>query len=370
MAKKKSRKKQKKNLIQLLKTSWFWRIYCALLVVFVVALAIGLGVLSGVMGEYEATRPVHAAEKLLEKLNARNWQEIYSMDESAKALTQETPDQYAEYMNNLTTGYDFSLKNILSLNENEAKYNVMMNGQKFAELTLEHSGEVTGHGFNHWQVKNLTTTAMAASQYTITAPADSTVSVNGQVLSQDLIIQRDIPTEAAGNLPDGVIAPTMVKYAVNMSFGAPENVTVTDKNGNAQAVTQEDDHSWSAPMAYDDSIKAQVEEAVVKWGRRLAAYTTDDYSKYDLYNACINPSPARTYIRNMENQWAASHSGVDFKDIKTYDYYVYSDSCFSCRISFDYIVHYKAGDKTYPTLYTLYFAKDGGSFKLYSFTMN
>ena len=109
---------------------------------------------------------------------------------------------------------------------------------------------------------------------------------------------------------------------------------------------------------------------MVKWGRRIAAYTTGDYSKSDLSNACINPSPARTYIRNMENQWAASHDGYDFENIKTYDYYIYSDKCFSCRVSFDYIVHYKAEDKSYPTLYTLYFYKSGDNFKLYSFTMN
>lgn len=370
MAKKKSRKKQKKNLFILLKESWFWRIYCALVVLFVIGLVIGLSVLSGVMSEYEDTRPIYTARDVLATLNARNWSEIYSMDESAKTLTQETPEQYAQYMNELTTGYEFSLKNILSLNEDEARYNVMMNGQKFAELTLEHSGEKTSHGYDRWQLKTLATTAMAANQYTITAPADSTVAVNGQTLTEANIIQRDIPTEAAGNLPDGVMAPTLVKYGVNMSFGAPESVTVTDKNGSAQEVTQDSENSWSAGLAYDDSIKAQVEEAVIKWGRRLAAYTTDDYSKSDLSSACINPSPARTYIRNMENQWAATHSGVDFENIKTYDYYVYSDSCFSCRISFDYIVHYKAQDKTYPTLYTMYFAKDGGNFKLYSFTMN
>lgn len=370
MAKKKIRKKQRKNLIQLLKESWFWRIYIALLAVFVVALCIGLSILSGVMGEYEQTRPIHTAETVLDTLNARSWQEIYAMDESAKSLTQETPDQYAAYMNELTAGHDFSLKNILSLVETEAKYNVIMDGQKFAELVLEHSGEVTSHGFDNWKVKTLTTTAMAAREYTITAPADSTVSVNGQALGQELIIERDIPTEANGNLPDGVAAPTLVKYGVNMSFGAPENIAITDKNGNAQEVAQVDEKTWSAPLAYDNSIRAQVEDAVIKWGRRLAAYTTDDYSKHDLAAACVNPSPARTYIRNMENQWAASHDGVDFKNIKTYDYYVYSNNCFSCRISFDYIVHYKSQDKTYPTLYTLYFAKDGGSFKLYSFTMN
>lgn len=371
MAKKKTRKKQKKSLIALLRTGWFYRIYFGVLALFIIALAVGLSVLSGVMEEYESTRPIHTAESLLETLNQRDWTQIYNMDESARALTQETPDQYAQYMQSLTEGYEFRLKNILSLDENETRYNVMMEDRKFAEMTLEHSGEKTDHGFEGWKLKTLSTTAMAANEYFITAPADSTVQVNGQTLTEADIVQKDIPTEAAGNLPDGITAPTMVKYGVQMSFGAPENIIVTDRNGAAQSVTQDDEHNWSCTLAYDDaSIKAQVESAVIQWGRRLAAYTTDDYSKHDLAAACINPSPARTYIRNMENQWAATHSGVDFSNIQTDSYYIYSPSCFSCRISFDYIVHYKSEDKTYPTLYTLYFAKDGGSFKLYSFTMN
>lgn len=367
MAKK---KKQKKSILRLMRESWFYRIYFGLLALCAVALAIGLSVLSGVMREYEETRPVHAAEEVLDVFNRHSWQEIYALDASAKKLKQETADQYAQYMEGLTSGQSFTLKSVLSIVEDEQKYSVMLGDKKFAELTLEHSGEVTKHNFAHWQIKALETQAMASSEYTITVPADSTVQVNGLTLTQEDIIESGIATEAAGNLPDGVNEPTMVKYGVYMSFGAPENIVVTDKNGNPQEVNQDDERSWSCTLAYDDeTIKAKVEESVVKWGRRIAAYTFGDYSKSDLSNACINPSPARTYIRNMENQWAAKHDGYDFQNMQTYDYYVYSDSCFSCKISFDYIVHYTKQDKTYPTNYTLYFAKDGGTFKLYSFSI-
>ena len=368
MAKKK--RKQKKSILRLMKESWFYRIYFTLLALCIAALTVGLGVLSGVMQEYEQTRPVHAAEEVLEVFNRHAWQEIHALDASAKKLKQETVDQYAQHMESLTAGQDFYLKNVLSIHEDEAKYNVMLGDKKFAELILEHSGETTKHNFALWQVKELETQAMASSEYTITVPADSTVQVNGLTLTDEDIIESGIATPAEGNLPEGVIAPTMVKYGVYMSFGEPENIVVTDKNGNHQEVTRDDDHSWSCDLAYDDaSIKAKVEENVVKWGRRLAAYTFGDYDKIDLSNSCINPSPARTYIRNMENQWAAAHDGYDFQNMRTYDYYIYSDSCFSCKISFDYIVHYTKQDKSYPTNYTLYFAKDGGSFKLYSFSI-
>lgn len=369
MAKKKHKQK-KKNLLQLLKEGWFYRIYFAVMLLCFAALAIGLVTLHGVMEEYEQTRPVHFAQSIMDAVNQRDWSQVYEMDESARKLRQETPEQYAQYMNELTQGKTFTLKSVLSINDAERKYNILMDGQKFAEMVLEPSGETTAHDFEHWRLKSISTTAFAASEYTVTAPADSVVYVNGQALTQADIIESGIATEADGNLPEGVPAPTLVKYGVYMSFGTPDSVTVTDKSGKAQEVTQLDERNWSCGLAYDDSIKAQVEGEVVKWGRRIAAYTTGDYSKSDLSRACINPSPARTYIRNMENQWAAAHDGYDFQNIKTFDYYIYSDSCFSCKISFDYIVHYKKQDKSYPTNYTLYFAKDGGQFKLYSFTMH
>ena len=367
--KKKARRAKKKTLLQLLRESWFYRIYFGLLALCAVALAIGLITLHGVMREYEQTRPVHSAEAFLDVLNRRDWAQIHDIDEGAKRLKYETTEQYAQYMDELTAGKEFTLKNVLSIDESEQKYNLLLDGQKFAELTLAQSGETTKHNFAQWQLKSLEITASQSNEFTVTAPSDSIVRVNGQTLGAQDILEAGLPTEADGNLPDGVAAPTLTKYGVYMFFSEPDEITVTDRNGIAQEPTQDGERSWSCGLAYDDSIKAQVESNVVTWGRRLAAYTTGDYDKIDLSNACINPSPARSFIRNMENQWAAAHNGYDFQNIQTSDYYVYSDSCFSCKISFDYIVHYRQQDQTYPTKYTLYFAKDGNTFKLYNFTM-
>ena len=58
MAKK---RKKRRSLLQLLRESWFYRIYFGVLALCAVALVIGLVVLSGVLEEYEQTRPVHSA---------------------------------------------------------------------------------------------------------------------------------------------------------------------------------------------------------------------------------------------------------------------------------------------------------------------
>lgn len=367
MAKK---KKAKKSLLYLLRTSWFYRIYFGVLMLCAVALVIGLKLEGEMLKEYEQTRPVHSAEAVLNMLNQRDWSQLQAMDESAKKLRYAGADQYAQYMDELTYGSAFTLKNVLSIDENEQKYNVLMGEKKFAEMLFVQSDETTAHGFKNWKLESIATTVLDADQYTITVPSDFTVQINGTTLSDEDILESGISMGIESNLPEGVTAPVLTRYGVNTAFGKIENLSITDGKGNSCEPVQDGENSWSCGLAYDESVRAKCEDGVITWGRRLAAYTTGDYDKFDLSGACVNPSPARTFIRNMENQWAAAHSGYDFENIKTFDCYVYSDTCLSCKISFDYIVHYKKEDKTYPTAYTLYFVKDGGKFKLYSFTMD
>ena len=87
MAKKNTRKTKKRNIIQLLREGWFYRIYFALLLICAVALAFGLNTLSKVMAEYESTRPIYCAQEVLDTINARSWHEVYAMDESAKSAS-------------------------------------------------------------------------------------------------------------------------------------------------------------------------------------------------------------------------------------------------------------------------------------------
>lgn len=369
--KKKASGRKRKSFTQLLKESWFYRIYFLLLLLCAVALALGLRQLWVIAAEYEETRPIHSAEPYLELFEQRDWNALQAIDVSADALKYDAEGQYVQQMDALLREGEFSLKSIVTIDEREQQYNLLLDGRKIGELTLEQSDEMTKHGMARWQLKQLETQVLTLHEYSVTVPADSVVTVNGMALGESDILERDIPVVDSNNLPDGVTAPTLVRYGVHMNSLQPENIVVTDRHGATQVPEQDGEYSFSWGLAWDDAqIKAQVEENVVTWGRRIAAFTSNDYDKGYLYTACINPSPARTYIRNMENQWAPGHNGYDFENIETGEYYIYADSCFSCRISFDYILHYPSGDRKYPTRYTLYFAKDGSRFKLYSFTMD
>lgn len=369
--KKGTAKRRRGSVFQLLKESWFYRIYFGVLALCALGLILGLCVLNGVMREYEETRPIHSAEPVLALFEQRDWARLREMDESATQLKYDAPEQYAAQLEELTQGGEFTLKSIVTISEAEQQYNILMDGRKIGEMTLEKSGETTKHGFERWRLKRLATQAFVMREYTITVPSDSSVVVNGQVLTEADVQERDIPAVDSANLPESVKAPTLTRYGVKMLDGEPGDIVVTDKNGAAQTLTQDGENSYSCGLSWDDAtIKERCETEVVKWGRRLAAFTSNDYSKIDLSNACVNPSPARSYIRNMENQWAQDHEGYKFKNIETSEYFIYSNDCFSCRMRFDYIIQYAQGDRSYPTQYTLYFARGGGGFKLYSFTID
>lgn len=363
--------RRRRSVLQLVKESWFYRIYFGALALCALGLILGLSVLSGVMREYEETRPIHSAEPVLALFEQHDWARLRELDASAAQLKYDAPEQYAAQLEALTQGGEFTLRNIVTISEDEQQYNILMDGQKIGEMILEKSGEKTKHGFERWRLKSVTTQAFVMKEYTITVPSDSSVTVNGQALTEADVKERDIPAVDSANLPEGVNVPTLTRYGVQMLDGGPEDIVVTDRNGAAQTLVQEGENSYSCGLSWDDAaLKERCEADVVKWGRRLAAYTSNDYSKIDLSNACADPSPARSYIRNMENQWAQDHEGYKFKDIETGEYFIYSNDCFSCRMRFDYVLQYAQGERSYPTQYTLYFVRGGGGFKLYSFTID
>ena len=84
---------------------------------------------------------------------------------------------------------------------------------------------------------------------------------------------------------------------------------------------------------------------------------------------CADGSPAYASISAFDDSTGANKKPESFQNIVTSNYYMYSDTCFSCHVSFDYLSKFTAQVvKTYPTTFTLYFVQQNGG-RLYSFTL-
>ena len=238
------------------------------------------------------------------------------------------------------------------------------------EFTLMKNGQVDEYGFEGWTLDTMKTTGVLRSEtYRVTAPTKSTVYVDGQALTDDKIIERDIPIFTVEDLPDGAHVPTDCVYEFTRYFGV-DQVRVVDQYGEENALTEQG-NTYTAAFNYDDSrLAPELEERVIQVVRRLSCFMTDDYSRSRLYKDLIEDSKAYSYVKRFDLNWIAKHKSYEFSNMQVNNYVSYSDDCFSAEARYDYtIIYRKADPETYPTAYRLFFKKVKDEWYLYDFTL-
>jgi len=84
---------------------------------------------------------------------------------------------------------------------------------------------------------------------------------------------------------------------------------------------------------------------------------------------CAGGSPAREMFKNYSNRWATPHRATDFQNVQVSEFYAHSEDCFTCHITFDFVLATSSGNKSYPTAYTFCIIRQGGKGKLYNLLM-
>lgn len=378
------KRRKKKSIFR----STFYRIYFAAVILCILGIVFGVRYLDGILADFESAQPVHTARDAARMFENADFETIYSLDSSVATMEGIDKAYYIESMQEIAAGRTVSWTEAYSPSEDEKVYRVFLDDDKFAEFSLVPSGKKTQHGNRLWKLDGVTTyvtiaepepeptpeptpEAPAAEMITctITVPSSFKVVVDGKAMDANNVVTADIPTASAGLLPKGVPSPTLIRYAFMSETGAPV-IEVTDESGAVQPVNQDSETDWSTPLPQNPELKEEFEAAVVKVAQRISSYSAKDASEGSVLQYCAKNSPARNSIKNFDNTWGTPHNGAKFENVVSSDYYMYSDSCFSCKVSFDYVARFsKSTIKTYPTTYTLYFIKEGGTGKLYNFTL-
>ena len=360
--------KQKVNM----RSSWYYRIYFGLLALSVAAIIVGVVFLWGVLEDYEQARPKYVADEVVDIYATRDFETLYEKDTAVvEYFVNETKQDYVAYMQGACYNSDFSWEEAFSGNENEKAYVILKDGERFAKAVLEPTGEKSKYGSTLWQLKNVSTMGLTPSTCTVTVPSTYTVAVNGRTLGEADVQEANIAIDATGKLPSKVPDPTMTRYAISMYFGGTPEIVVTNEAGETLEVTAgETEDSYVCPWPTDESIKTKYEMTIAKYAQKLANYTSEDLSRSGMLSYVENSSPAEKTIKSYSNYWYPSHKSTKMKNVVTDNYQVYSDDCFSCTVSFDYVVSYaNRADNTYPTKYTLYFHVTKKGCLIYNFTI-
>ena len=377
--------RKKKSILH----SRFYQIYFAVVLLILIAMVVGRIWLNGVLVDYEASQPGHVAEQVAALFENGDYEAIYSLDTAARQIADGDRAFYLESMQALANGRNVAWSDAFSADENERRYNVTLDGEKFATFTLVPSGQTTAHGNTLWQLGSVTTLVQVEEpeptpeptpepeptpapptgmQCRIQAPSGDTVTVDGVTLTSENATVTTKGVVPDDFLPQGVTGLSYAVYDYTALSDAPQ-VSVTDALGAPRQVTQSGDNVWICALPGDAAFQQQYGDAMFSLAKRIAKVTARDSSVNSVKKYCAPGSPAWTIFDNYSNRWATPHSGSDFQNAAISEFYVHSQDCFTCHITFDHILRTKNGDQTYPTAYTFCVIRKDGRAKLYNLRM-
>jgi len=371
-------KNKKTNLLD----SKFYRVYFTCLAAAVVVILVGTVWLMTVLRDVESAQPIYVARQVAQLFEAKDFSDIYGLDTSAQQIAQGDKDFYVENMNEIAAGKTVDWSEAFSTDEERHRYNVTLDGERFASFTVVPNGETTARGSKLWTLGAVTTYVkldessaqseefVPAATYacTITAPKGYAVTVDGEAVSTANAIATETPLFEDGFLPSGVEAPMLVKYEYDSPAPNP-TVAVTDATGAEMTLEHPSDYEWSCALRESTELQSQFSKAAYALAQRIARFTSKDGSKDAILKYCAKDSPARKKFNDLSNQYATPHSDIAFQNESVTEFYELSPECFTCHVTFDYLMKTKAGVKTDHTTYTFCVVKQGGSGKLYNLLM-
>ena len=375
--------KRLKTLPGKLKRLWgslFYRIYFITVAVVLIAIFIGLRWLTGVVADYEVAEPSHVAEEVAKMFEDGDYDAIYDLDTSAQEIAEGDKAFYVQSLKDVSAGKRVSWS-FATGSDAERRYTVTLDGGRFADFTLVPSGQTTSHGNTLWQLGSITTHVVTESAIMaadpnmascrIQAPAEYTVTIDVNPLTDADIIRRGISIlPDKFELPKGVTAPTLVEYGFNSEAEKPE-IAVTDSSGAAMDIRESSENIWVCMPREDSDMKAKCQDSVEKIAERIAKFTSQDLSQGAVRESAVPESPAEKQLKNFNNSWAPTHKRVSFENMEVSEFYVLSDDCFVCHVTFDFIItSVRNNDYPYHTEYTFCITKYRNGGRLYNLTFN
>jgi hypothetical protein len=193
------------------------------------------------------------------------------------------------------------------------------------------------------------------------------VTVDGETLSADNATTSEKALFEADFLPPGVANPTLVEYLYDAKSPNPQ-VEAADGTGAPMPVeaVEGKELTWSCALKSDEAYAQQYGSAAIALGKQVAKFMNKDAKKKAIERVCAKGSPAEAIFDNLNNTYATPHSGISFKDEAVSEFYVLSQDCFTCRVSFDTILNTEKGEAVYPTAYTFCVIKEGDVGKLWN----
>ncbi len=344
----------------------FYSVYFLLIVIFLIAVHIGLRVVRVYLADYESAQPQYEAQRVF---NTYYGDGTYTSLVKAADLAlsrYESPEAAAAYLHAYTEGKTITYSSIRTGLDEAKKYIVKADDVKFSAFTIRPGAQKSEKGFPLYELDSLELYCAGQESVRVTAPRGDTVLLNGIALGEDALTGEETRHESCEHMPEGVEGIVFVTYAVDGLYEAPASIEVREPGGASVPLTQESDGTYSASFLYSDTLKDAYSDYVVAAAQALAAYMEND-GRFSTAAAYIDPdSELYVNIRTSETYFVIDHSSYEFEDVRTSEFYGYDENTFSCRVSMVHVLHrYGSADYRDYLDMTFYLRRVGDRFLIY-----
>ena len=364
----------------------FWLVWLIILVVILVAWAIVLRNVSGLLVEYEEAQPKYEAEHIFnEYFKSGDYEYLITHADNIKISPAEDLDKVVAYVGGLFDGIDgeWTLTQTASAEADVLKFTVSIGTHHVADFSLVKSGKVsTKLKTDLYKLGSIDLDVSATHGANIYAPINAIVKVNGRALGSDFRYGDPVVLDEAVYFPAGdASARTMQNYFIDGLFLEPE-ITVTSADGSVEyTLSHDEEHaSWRADGDYinrlvldynkaiedekarreeerkreNDAIRADIGPYVVK-----AVQTFAEWMQNETNTATRNKyfDTSSEYFRSIgklvSQSYIMDHKGHRFDDVTDENYrYVNDDkTAIAAHVKFTHVLfdcYDKYADKSYP----------------------
>jgi hypothetical protein len=317
--------------------------------------------------QYQATLPIHTAEKVTEHFNAHDVEYIWNNMSSRPQVTAfEDETVVKDYITKLISDKSFICAEAEGSTDSDPEFYVKTSdGLVVAKIELdEDTTKKLPYGNKAWKEGRLEFYTAAVFEANISAPATYKVFVNGKELNASHLSGDIAESELNQYVTPYAEIPGTANYQITGLYKKPV-VTAKDYLGNdCECVYDENKDTYTVNFIKDFDGKDELSEYALKFTSTFANYVSQDAGAYALDKYFPSGSKQLSYIkRNSSRQLYTQHGKVEIKNGEIKDITVFSDDVVYMEVYVEQHMQMYFGSKEPEVLKTdahVYFVKIKG----------
>lgn len=323
-------------------------------VVFLVATAAIMLILTAYLAEYEKYQPSTLSDSVLDAFMTRDNDALYNINADEK-IDRDIFDEYLSKVVNPDSLFCYKS----SSGENTLVYDYISNNKKIASLELLSTGEKSPRGFDVYEISKIIWHRLF--KYTVTASDDVNVIVNGKILDKS----------SAKVLSTNESYKDFDSYVSSVLLYEPREFYIPDISANSDSsllisVESDGDDSdfevnFTVKKSFPEDMLEDVKNAATEGVKAYVYYTT--LHTYRISGLLPHIHPKSQLYKNVQlfdNTWSNSKTSDRFTKFDISDPVIYTDSKVSLRMDVVYeITKYYNTIREFDFNFDVYLEKDG-----------